>query len=515
MGAGGGSSVTDQYEIVRIQAPTAGTPGVTTSDITHPRITETCKGAVFFAGGISGTGTANHMRTCVGFCDDGNGGTKRSASIARRVETQASAGYDSITWPTLGDDPLGACIVVGDESTTGEDAVARVDSFIAGGVRVVWDTIPATAFEVVVLLIAGVSNVKVFLAGQANEEDPGFQPDWVLFANFITSLGTSPVGQADACIGLGAAVSTPALQQTTVYGRMDRLSDPSDADAVVRNAVAFGDLTGSGTPTDETYTITSFDSSGFNATLSGTPQAVAIAVKGSNPTPQAKYSTVIEPITSGMSGNVLFSSMGIRPKVVIGCASLVNADNTLTDGATAATETLFMFDDSVEYCVGGSAEEGVAAVDAFTVFDTKALRLLTHTGTDAAVATRTSLGNGGFSLNFTTASDGRLMVLGIGAMPGVPIPKPKKPQPRRKRQKQPRRPPQTFGKAAAGFVSIVKHIVRQRVQQILRRRQPRKMVFPAPEVERVTDQDPEGTIMEGNAVRAVVLEGGAEEGTLL
>lgn len=404
----------DEFAIVHTVADTGGgTQDITSSDITD------FTGAIFInpCATTLATDTA-HARIGIGFCDaSGNG-----ACTARRAEDGNTAVPETVTWGSTS-----RCVVYGHPTaTTGgaptligtADPVDRTTSGVANGIRINWVDTPDAAYRMTVILFGGSTSVAVgqgSIPTSPTLENIGFEPDVVFLSTQHGNYGAATSATLDYDIGLGFAVNDGSETQASIIGLWDNATEPVDADAYVSTVEAGGEIVGG---SENHASITAFSASGFTWDAeSSTIPSHYLAIEFSD----ARTSAVAVETLPGSTGNASFTGLGLQPEFVFGIANLMTAENSLTDGATASVETLFAFNPTSEYSSATHQEEGITitnppTTNANTRVENTALWLYEHTGTEAVDASWVSMDASGFTLNFSTATAGRMVVFGVAQL---------------------------------------------------------------------------------------------------
>lgn len=494
--------MSDQLAIVTQAAITGGGPG---QDFTDPSITDATTFVIWTATGATAADTnTDDAIMSIGFSDaHGNNvglcWTADDAVATSDLQTQASTDHSVLIRTGAGT----------------ADGHAQVSAMIAGGATLTWTDLPAVARLISAVIGAGFSDAQCgrFAATTTpGNETVGFQADFIIFAS---GGNTAAIGEgtanADAEPSFGVVVRTDLVQKS-IYNEWNQTgAGTTDADSIIETAFAAGEIL-NGAKTGVSITAigaTTFTRVAENATT--TPDVIYLAVKFARP---RQVAAIIESF-AGTTGFQSFTQAGFPAYFVFGGANLLTATDTLTDGATASTFAQIMALPGVQRSHTIRHQEGISPpTDATSRSSANPLVLYDHLGNVATQAAFVSADAQGFTWNFSSATAGTMVLLVIGAPPQVPIPRRRKPRRAHRAAIRPRRPQIPLGKAAAGFVSLLKHFVRQRLQRVLRLRQPRRVFVPTTEeIERVS-ADEQGVIQEGGAVRGGIFEGGAVEGII-
>lgn len=416
----------DEFAIVPFSLPTGVIVG-STFDITSSAITDFKFADIFVFGTPNTNSASDHARRSIGFCDDlGNG------SCASPVATDATNNGGVVTTTRVAQANAGParCIIIGTPGSTANGGqvaayspVARSTSGVANGIRLSCDVVSDAAYKGVAILFGGLANrTLVPYADTAITSAPGYRAD--LAQNLCTNVTLNvPTGQAtnDYQPNFGAASRLPAVQNAAIYGEWDR-SSPTDADVIARNNRFGGEVNADAVTADhevDAFTATNLTLSSPTGINPGSFGAILQFTDAARP-----VGVVLETLTA-TSGNVSFSLLGFKPRLVFGVVTLVDATNTITSGATASSEGIFCFDlNGTQHAASmrlhnNDTLSGLSVSDASTLYNTKALLMMDHTGAVVTSADFVSMDANGFTLNGTFAA-GRMVVVGIGSPLQVP-----------------------------------------------------------------------------------------------
>jgi len=401
--------VATEFALIRTQAPLAGG----TQDVTSSSITDfsAAIGFIFGHNGDGGSATA-HGRIGVGVCTKNVSATPgvaeaastcsraRSAVTTNQNRCGASAGTNprflQVVSPSVLA-PVAACRVI-DRATSG----------LANGIRLDWTTTPDAAYEMVILLIGGLSGVSIKTITATTT--PGFQTDFaVLLTTASNFSGTDGTYGVDAQHNLGFLIRS-GLKQVCIASEWLNGGTTTDCDGVAENDRAAGQVLAGVATFDLATSITS-----TSVTFTGlNPAGQGLFCKFAD---TAQVGIALETIP-GATGTQEYTGLGFAPSVVLGLATAVNATNTATDGSSAATQSFFASTPTSEFSGNARLKEGVAinggtpsATD--TLFETKALMLRDDAGTVATRATRAANTASGWQLTYSLATAGRMAVLGF------------------------------------------------------------------------------------------------------
>lgn len=409
-----------EFAVVRAQAQTAGG----TQDITSSSITDASLVLGFMFGHTSDGGTpSTHARMCVGVCDiedeAGASGIAEAASHAMSALNGRTTTTFNLTTNAGGIGSASNFLAMRDTDAVGGAnlvAAARVIprpiSGIANGFRLSWTTTPDQAYEMVFVILGGLSNQALRVV--ASSTSTGFESDGGILLSTSGSYAAGDGSAAnDAQANLGFFIRS-GLAQKCAASEWNHAQGTTDCDSEARSANAAGEVTLGGTASSY-HTVTAVGATTVSFTL-GTASSIGIFF---NIGDTAQVGVALETIP-GSTGVASFTGLGFTPSVVAGIATGVNATDTRTDGASAASQGYFAFNLSgAEYAGAIRLEEGVAlgspspASAASSLFKTKAVLLLDESGSVATEASSAAAVVGGFSLNFSSAAGGRMALIGF------------------------------------------------------------------------------------------------------
>ena len=396
----------DQFAVVSVNADTSGG----TQDITDSAITDFQGAIIFVSGAVAIATTADHARKSIGICDDlGN------------ARVLASRSEDAVgTTNSRNEGNTAEVVLIQSTSSTANVAVAtavdRATSGLANGIRINWTTTPDLAYEMIVVLIGGTTNLTIgggAVPTTAASVNVGYRPNVVFFPTTFASLTGAAL---DYNIGFGAAVDAVGEPQASIYGRWDNAVGTSDADAIVDTDSAGGEAAGV-TPTFNSFDVTTFETNGWQWEATTTNVFTNyIAIEFSDD----RVAAIAVETLPGATGNASFTGLGIQPDFILGIANLMTVEDTATDGPTAASEALFAFSNTAEFSQSTHEEEGVGTSNTGSRTDSSALSILDDTGSVAVNASLVSFDANGPTLNFSTATAGRAIFIAFQEL-GMPI----------------------------------------------------------------------------------------------
>lgn len=412
----------DQWAVV-----TKTVTGTGLVDFTDPSITEDFSAALFLISGFPDDDTDNSGLLM------GIGAVHSSALAAsndgRCVTVQGNnASLTAPDYNTVMDlaDGSGHAIKVASAANNADtDVLADYDSDVAGGVRLNFTTFDATALpsgiKITALIFAGLDAAQVGLVSVTENFgiSPFKRPNVVIT---FTAQQANPNAR-DATICLGFAVDDGSDTQVSAAVRFVDTNEPTEDDGHVsttRAAVGYR----RGSDPAGNWEI-AFTSTGFTAVQTAPVIASGfLALKFSGPT---RFSCIAAPI-AGSTGRQNFPGFGFRPGLAIGMSTLMGSTGTDLGGALTGAAGLFVTGDVGSRAITGHAEDGKtnAAAGPFnTETRMEDVALLTYDDV-GAIAQRATWDGGsldGFDLNFSVATAGYLVALGIQAIPS-PAPEP-------------------------------------------------------------------------------------------
>jgi hypothetical protein len=444
----------DRFAIVHTTAaPTllSGTTDTYVQDFTHAGL-ENFKAAIFFVSGAESANTTTATaRLSVGFCDHAGNQAFRSGLAIDDVNFQQT-GYQKA--------PLA---VIGVPTATAVNRYAARGAFhsvITNGVRIQWtrtvtgDTDPTSIepYRITCLLIGGVgAQTKAFVGADGNAApgnhsftDTGFEADFYVFIGFLGAINVEG-NDNHAFSSFGFVANRTGLPQAALsYAFPDDPTGPphhppaelSESVGVMRTdrAVSIYDIA----EEDENLVqVTDITSSGFDYTTNDSTGFFFLGVKLAD---EREVNVVVESLPAS-TGSESFTGLGFEPEIVLTASNLLTSTNTIVGTA-----------DGVETTTGGhgysvfssSTHDGALSVsnaDGLLLghdplqgheqsvtrsrAGAKALLVLPNNplvDSDPAVeAELESMDNNGFTLDFTCAEDGRMLVLGIEKFLGSPL----------------------------------------------------------------------------------------------
>jgi hypothetical protein len=294
-------------------------------------------------------------------------------------------------------------------SSASTECSATFVSFLAdvgggAGVRINWNDRPGDFFLMTVLLMS-VDNVQVGTFAHSGTIDAtipvttGFQPNLILFATTDQAFNDSDnvdhavsIGACDAslnqyCVSAfdndGEGVSNVFAE--AMNNRIDSLIS-NDANARWRHEVTSIGAT--------SFTVTQRNKGGFRKT-----GYIAMRI--------TDKSVKVMPLdTATATGNKVYTGLGFKPDVVGMGLSLAEAYNTVYSDANSGTAGYGLMTSGAEYVTTVTVEDAADTTNTQNLINTKVLEIPQHNGTAQNVASKVSLDNDGFTLNYTGVKSG-------------------------------------------------------------------------------------------------------------
>lgn len=402
----------DQFAIATASSPTPPLGVPTTVDFTSPDITETVKAAIFIYGHSATDGSAQTHASLGAalWANDGDPSSELLSSHFFVGENGQTVSTDCRGFKSSGN--LRAL-----DSGHAIDVEVSAVAAISGGVRLTFGTgTTGGPIKITAILFAGLSRAWASIESLSTvltSVDTGsistFRPDMLVV---VGSPGNFGALVDDFRAQIGFVVGSTHKGQAV---RLDRGLTTPDADGIVDSGeVPFMTVGAAASAIGATFTL---DATGYDTQLTTGTTTCPVTVLA------LKFSSAVRLATSnfavsGSPGAQSFA-VGFRPQLVLGMSSLISAEDSLTDGATASTATYFAFTDAAARAYGashneGSALSGAAPSLARSIQGDFALLALASDGSVAQQATLTSMSATGFNLSFATATAGRLSALALG-----------------------------------------------------------------------------------------------------
>ena len=428
----------DQIAVVTFTTPASGDPAL--FDVTSPLITETFNCAIL----IYSASTTDDSNTAGGCMGMGFVSTEAGDASDFDASSTVSLQDNSINVTQAFQDESGGavaeCIRAANPGVA-TTVIAEFSAAISGGVTLNFTTRTVQA-KCTAILFAGLSRSAIgnctFTDAGITHEDVGnagtgsFQPDCLVFLSSDTSIDAGGVNNGQPKIGF-AINPTSGIQQVAAYTNIDQGTDPTAADGYYRTDCATAGFIGAVRTSMDRIQVTSFDSTGFNATAIDTggansPQAVYLAIKWNNAS-LVRMACSNLPVAAS-TGNQTYNTFGFTPDLLFGLSHLITVADTL-DGTEANTCSAGYF---VTGRFGSRAisvhHDHGHTIDGTTPSDANTRQgdhpALTPTGLGAVAHQASWVGgssSGGFILNFSTADQaGTLTALGIQIIPSPPLP---------------------------------------------------------------------------------------------
>lgn len=404
--------MTDRFAVVHTSTGTS----ATTQNISSSRIRgENVQWAILIIHGTTTSGTiVDHGRISVVFIASQDGVKANAMNVCSAQ--RARHNFTSSSNLNFGSNATGLI-----PSTTASASVGRVifDSRITDGIRVEWTEAPDADYLMTVVMGGGHSNVfaGIDTATTTNtaNTDLGFTPDVLFDRVILGTFGNPLTANNDVNPTLGFCLIS-GLIQSSIYGEWNSPGTPTDADAVVSNSFAGGGVAGG---LDRHWVVTGTNANGYTRQATGANQNYAyLAIKLTDSS--IAKAIAVEDLPAG-TGATAFTGIGIAAEVAVYVANLMTAEDTVTDGATAASFAIGAFGrDGAAGCATMSLLEGVALgggtnTTAKSDGISAAFVLLNDAGTVASQATLQEINPNGFVWNFSSATAGRMVILALGS----------------------------------------------------------------------------------------------------
>lgn len=455
----------DQIAVVDFTTPGPADPA--SLDITSPEITETVKAIILIWGNSTN--------------DDENEGGGRCGMAIRALESLSAEETGGALAPLLRNGLTTPTVAVGGGDTaavilctnggSGFDIISTISAVIAGGVTLNFST-KAVSVKGKAIILAGSAmrawggSLSVSSTTPVQEDTgPGgslFQPDLIVCLPTVENVDTTQ-RSANAFLGIGGAVA--GTVQKCGYTDWDNLTEPSDADGVMRSARCAAGLSGAGRV--EVGMVVTINSTGFTyagATATTTRMRyIAVKFGGAFKVGVANFAV------SGSTGNQPFS-FGFTPAVVFGASFLLTSEDILTDGATAAGAGYFITGTKGSRAVSIRHEEGASSSshDPSSRQGNHAVLTLDELGNVAQQASWAGTTPGGFVLDFSTATAGMLTAIGIQLAPAPAVARDQRAAAKRAIHARPQKRIPAGVKRASRYGRMLRAVRRNRFLQWLR-----------------------------------------------
>lgn len=413
--------MTDRFAVVHTNSTRdagglgTGVQSISSSDIQG----ENVQWAILFIYGASANGSnSDHARVSIVFMSFGDGvkaNARNRSSAYRAVDAQPNVA-DCVDF---GSSTLGMVPSAGTSTTSSGRCI--FDSRITNGFKIEWTEAPGVDYRITAIFGGGHAGVfadtDVATTGGASITSPGFAPSF-LFASTHLGSYTNPFSATINCNpSFGFAVNDGTPSQRCIYASLDDGASTTDADANVSTSRAGGGAVGT-TPVERHWRVSAFGASGFTATATVANCNFAyLAIRLSDTNIPVR---VADEALPGSGGVTAFTGLGILPQLVIHAENLLTGVDSFTDGAGASVFGLGAFTANAEGAGSMRQQEGFALAgggtdtDATSYANSKSIALTSHLGAVASEAAFSSMNSNGFSLNFSTATAGRMVCFAIG-----------------------------------------------------------------------------------------------------
>lgn len=357
----------------------------------------TPKAVMLFAGHADTDGTAeDNMAQCIGYCTGASNEVSDSAQFQTGVgTTNTDCRMDSAQFAAL--------LVT---STTIQVAATFV-SFQANSVTLNFNTVDTDEQLWTVVFFAGddltahagvIDDVGNVTDTTTDVTAPGFEPDLVFLSSAqLTGTGNNSNGR----MSFGAAVNDGADTQASIswFSRngqtasivISYMSTVYAGTALVPTALDYG------------LEVDAFDSSGFSVitrNAGGNNDDWHYLALSFGNAANVNLRSIDSPTSTG---NDARTGIGFEPQfVLLGLMDLQTADTALSN-ADAGSFGVSCFTENAEYCNSWADEDAAATTNTQTLSDDTAVHFTTQDGTQQYVASFSSMGSDGYTLNYSVA----------------------------------------------------------------------------------------------------------------
>lgn len=409
-----------QHDILEGRCITSGGP---TQDVVNSNWPVTPKACIVVITKCSTYGSVERDASmCICFFDGTTYGSSGIISIDN-VSTTNTHRVTSISSLKLAEDP-----------TIDADGKATL-SFISGGVRFNWSTLPSGPYRIQILAFGGTSvSAKVqewrssaTIGGAVNVTHATDTPTDILFQ--ATNLGSTEEEQIDAEFGIGFAVLDYRNDDNRAIGTEDWNAQTVTTGVALRfrdDAIGFAERMSSATTAycraerhPDGFTSITIDNNKANDF-----QALSLNIgKAQGPTAPAKVATYTAPASTGDNA---VTGLGFSPGLVVWghCAA---SSTTRDTGTTAGPIGYGMMDENHQVCASVSREDGITlgVTNNECLADRRAAHFnILSSGSTKCQATRKSMDADGFTLTHDAVSGSTQLwaYLALGSTPAPPPP---------------------------------------------------------------------------------------------
>lgn len=414
--------MTDRFAVVHTNSTRdagglgTGVQSISSSDIQG----EDVQWAILFIYGASADGSnSDHARVSIvfmSFSDGVKANARNRCSAYRAVDAQPNV-TDCID---IGSSTLGMSLSAGTSSTSSGRCI--FDSRITNGFKIEWTEAPGADYRITAIFGGGhagvFADIDVATTGGASITSPGFAPSFVFASTHLGSYTNPFSGTINCNPSFGFAVNDGTPSQRCIYAHLDDGVSTTDADANVSTSRMGGGAVGAVTPVERHWRISAFGASGFTATATiANCNFAYLAIKLTDSGIPVR---VADESLPGSGGVTAFTGLGILPQLVIHAENLLTGVDSFTDGAGASVFGLGAFTANAEGAGSMRQQEGFGLAgggtdtDATSYANSKSIALTNHLGAVASEAALSSMNSSGFSLNFSTATAGRMVCFAIG-----------------------------------------------------------------------------------------------------
>jgi hypothetical protein len=302
------------------------------------------------------------------------------------------------------------CIMLYNAAGDAIEAEANFKNWETDGVTITWGNTPGEAYRILAIFFAGINNAYCgdFTSssvdeGEVDVTDPGFEPDFVLFAS--ASQPFDDAQDTTTRLSLGVANNdgaTPYPQASQNWGENNGATKGvptmwSRDDKIVQNwnpstLARYGNVE-----------IDSFDVDGFSS-FTRDPAGNEIAYLAIKLTSDDSIGHWAGPIQSPTStGNWSATDPGFKPQFLLLGVNGADTDDTVEVDGDAGLFFVSAIHADEQHCIGFVVEDASATTDTGSYIEDKAIEALAHVGASARwVGTFSSWNAEGWTINLTT-----------------------------------------------------------------------------------------------------------------
>lgn len=394
---------------------TAGTPPVN-QDFDVSGLTETPKAGLYECTS-SGGGIANHYRYSGGITD---GTTHRALgalaedNVLLNADAEIRFDVDTVVQSTL-------------TTSNALNGEARMTEFHAGGSRLAWDDLCATALLMKSVYFLGDDiqcAVREF-SGSSSVDGTAVVNDLSFAPNFLFALSHYGVYSADATsspmrLALGYAVQAVGnvVEQIAHTDRQSDRPTTTEGGTVIRDDCFLAKVNNGSD--GARLSLSSWDPNGVTIQTKDVGESVTTALLLVR-FPGARLRAFIPSLTLTSTGNKAITGVGFKPDTIFGFATALTTKNTSSFGADTSKWCHGIIDSvDVQGCVSMQAEDNVGTSDTRSETSNSQFLLIDDdAGATAFAATFVSKDNDGLTINVGTAAASNFLTGMVFIGPGV------------------------------------------------------------------------------------------------